>query len=79
MRARSKGPLPCSKHTLQDATTWWGGRFTVADLNLAEVFRYAMSQTTLFDSHPQVKSWLARCQSRPAFKAMMEERLKEPE
>lgn len=56
-----------------------GGRFTVADLNLAEVFRYAMSQTTLFDSHPQVKSWLARCQSRPAFKAMMEERLKEPE
>ncbi|ASY68063.1 glutathione S-transferase family protein [Sinorhizobium fredii] len=56
-----------------------GGRFTVADLNLAEVFRYAMSQTALFERHPRVKAWLARCQSRPAFKAMMEERLKEPE
>nr|4NHW_A Chain A, Glutathione S-transferase [Sinorhizobium meliloti 2011]4NHW_B Chain B, Glutathione S-transferase [Sinorhizobium meliloti 2011]4NHW_C Chain C, Glutathione S-transferase [Sinorhizobium meliloti 2011]4NHW_D Chain D, Glutathione S-transferase [Sinorhizobium meliloti 2011] len=56
-----------------------GDRFTVADLNLAEVFRYTMSQTDLFKRHPQVKAWLARCQSRPAFKAMMEERLKEPE
>ncbi|PDT85433.1 glutathione S-transferase family protein [Sinorhizobium sp. BJ1] len=56
-----------------------GERFTVADLNLAEVFRYTMSQTALFDRHPRVKAWLARCQSRPAFKAMMEERLKEPE
>lgn len=56
-----------------------GDRFTVGDLNLAEVFRYAMSQTALFDAHPRVKVWLARCQSRPAFKAMMEERLREPE
>ncbi|MHC2263702.1 glutathione S-transferase family protein [Sinorhizobium meliloti] len=56
-----------------------GDRFTVADLNLAEVFRCTMSQTDLFKRHPQVKAWLARCQSRPAFKAMMEERLKEPE
>ncbi|WEX78312.1 glutathione S-transferase family protein [Sinorhizobium numidicum] len=56
-----------------------GDRFTVADLNLAEVFRYAMSQTALFDRHPRVKTWLARCQSRPAFKSMMEERLREPE
>ena len=56
-----------------------GNRFTVADLNLAEVFRYTMSQTALFETHPRVKAWLARCQSRPAFKAMMEERMKEPE
>ncbi|WP_026618604.1 glutathione S-transferase [Ensifer sp. WSM1721] len=56
-----------------------GERFTVADLNLAEVFRYTMSQTALFDRHPRVTAWLARCQSRPAFKAMMEERLREPE
>lgn len=56
-----------------------GGRFTVADLNLAEVFRYAMSQTALFDSAPNVKAWLARCQSRPAFKAMMETRSAELE
>ena len=53
-------------------------RFTVADLNLAEVFRYAMSQKQLFEKHPRVSAWLARCHARPAFKAMMEERLKEP-
>ncbi|ASY62046.1 Glutathione S-transferase [Sinorhizobium sojae CCBAU 05684] len=64
---------------LEDRDYVIGDRFTVADLNLAEVFRYAMSQTALFDKHPRVKVWLARCQSRPAFKAMMEERLKEPE
>ncbi|OCP36869.1 glutathione S-transferase family protein [Ensifer sp. LC163] len=56
-----------------------GDRFTVADLNLAEVFRYAMSQAELFDRHQKVKAWLARCQSRPAFKAMMEVRSKEAE
>ncbi len=56
-----------------------GDRFTVADLNLAEVFRYAMSQQALFEGAPRVKEWLARCQSRPAFKAMMERRLAEPE
>lgn len=55
-----------------------GDRFTVADLNLAEVFRYAMSQTALFDAAPHVKAWLESCQSRPAFKAMMAARLAEP-
>ena len=65
----------------QLAATGWvvGKRFTVADLNLAEIFRYAMSQTELFDAAPNVKAWLERCQSRPAFKAMMEKRQHEPE
>ncbi|MGJ7040396.1 glutathione S-transferase [Shinella sp. BE166] len=56
-----------------------GDRFTVADLNLAEVFRYAMSQTALFEAAPNVKAWLEQCQSRAAFKAMMETRSNEPE
>ena len=56
-----------------------GDRFTVADLNLAEVFRYAMGRPELFESAPNVKAWLERCQSRPAFKAMMEARRDEPE
>jgi glutathione S-transferase len=47
-----------------------GDRFTVADLNVAEVVRYAQSHTRLFDAHPAVKAWLERCQARPAFKAM---------
>jgi glutathione S-transferase len=55
-----------------------GDRFTVADLNLAEIFRYTQSQTALFDRHPAIKAWLERCQARPAFKAMMEVREAEP-
>ncbi len=51
-----------------------GDRFTVADLNLAEVFRYAMGQPALFEDAPNVKAWLERCQARPAFRAMMETR-----
>ena len=56
-----------------------GDRFTVADLNLAEVFRYTQTEQALFDAAPHVKAWLAACQSRPAFRKMMETRLGEPE
>ncbi len=56
-----------------------GNRFTVADLNLAEVLRYAMSETYLFEKHPRVKAWLARCHARPAFEKMMAGRRKEAE
>jgi glutathione S-transferase len=55
-----------------------GGRFTVADINVAEVFRYAMAAPELFDAAPRVKAWLAACHARPAFKAMMATRETEP-
>jgi glutathione S-transferase len=55
-----------------------GGRFTVADINVAEVFRYAMPAPELFEAAPRVKAWLAACQARPAFKAMMAKREAEP-
>ena len=55
-----------------------GGRFTVADLNLAEVFRYAQPAPELFEAAPRVRNWLAACQARPAFRRMMEEREQEP-
>lgn len=54
-----------------------GNRFTVADLNLAEVIRYAMSETYLFEKYSFVKGWLARCHARPAFGRMMAARQKE--
>src|SRR5262245_53439039 len=47
-----------------------GGRFTVADINTAEVARYALAAPELFDAAPNVKKWLAACQARPAFKKM---------
>ena len=55
-----------------------GGRFTVADINTAEILRFAMAAPELFDAAPHVKAWLAACQARPAFKAMMAQREKEP-
>jgi len=56
-----------------------GGRFTVADLNVAEVLRYAQPASALFDAAPNVKKFLAASQARPAFKRMMADRLAEPE
>jgi len=56
-----------------------GGRFTVADLNVAEVLRYAQPAASLFDAEPTVKHWLAACQARLGFQRMMKDRLAEPE
>lgn len=55
-----------------------GGRFTVADINVAEVARYAMAAPELFSAAPRVKTWLDACHARPAFKAMMAKREQEP-
>ena len=55
-----------------------GGRFTVADINLAEVVRYALPAPDLFEAAPSVKAWLAACQARPAFRRMWQERDGEP-
>ena len=54
-------------------------RFTVADLNLAEVLRYAQGYGELMEQFPSVMAWLNDCQQRPAFQRMWAERLAEPE
>jgi glutathione S-transferase len=56
-----------------------GGRFTVADINMAEVVRYAQSHGELIEQFPALRDWLADCQARPAFQKMWKERLAEPE
>ncbi len=55
-----------------------GGRFTVADINVAECVRYASAATALFEGAPNVKKWLAACHARPAFKEMWAKRDAEP-
>lgn len=55
-----------------------GGRFTVADLNVAEAVRYAQAAPELFADAPHVRDWIAACQGRSAFTAMMAERNAEP-
>lgn len=54
-------------------------RFTVADINVAEVIRYAQGYGALMEQFPAVQSWLADCQARPAFQKMWKARLAEPE
>jgi len=71
-------PFRVLEQHLADKDYLVGDRFTVADLNAAEVVRYAQAHEPLFDAHPAVKAWLERCQSRPAFKAMWDARAAEP-
>ena len=55
-----------------------GDRFTVADINMAEVLRYAQAHPTLLKDYSALSAWLTACQSRHAFQAMWAEREKEP-
>ncbi len=55
-----------------------GERFTVADINVAEVLRYALPAKALWESAPAVSAWLERCHARPAYKDMMALRETEP-
>lgn len=55
-----------------------GDRFTVADINVAEVVRYALPAKDLIEANPNLKAWITRCHARPAFKAMMARREEEP-
>lgn len=55
-----------------------GGRFTVADINVAEIVRYAQAHAPLMDKFPTLKAWLEGVQARPAFAKMWEMREAEP-
>lgn len=56
-----------------------GDRFTVADLNMAEVIRYAKTHGELMGQFPAIVAWLESCQERAAFRRMWEAREAEPE
>jgi glutathione S-transferase len=71
-------PFAVLDRHLSGNATMVGGRFTVADINTAEVVRYAMAAPELFEAAPRVKAWLAACHARPAFKTMWAKREAEP-
>jgi len=73
-----KAPFAVLDKALVDTGYVVGGRFTVADINIAECVRYAMAAPERFEANPNVKAWLAKVQGRPAFKAMMAKRELEP-
>jgi glutathione S-transferase len=78
MVAELRGPLAVLDAALRDGGYLVGKRFSVADINVAEVVRYAQAAPELFEAAPRVKAWLAACQARPAFKAMWAKRDAEP-
>ncbi|MCB6178741.1 glutathione S-transferase family protein [Rhodobacter sp. Har01] len=71
-------PLKRLQTHLETAPCMVGGRFTVADINVAECVRYAQGHPSLLAEFPAVKAWIERCQSRPAFQAMWAARMAEP-
>ncbi|KAF0101210.1 MAG: hypothetical protein FD144_2848 [Rhodospirillaceae bacterium] len=73
-----KGPFAVLDKALAKSGWLVGDRFTVGDLNAAEIVRYAQPAPELFETAPRVKAWLAACQARPAFKKMWAARDAEP-
>ncbi len=55
-----------------------GGRFTVADINMAEIVRYAQPEAGLIAEFPALDHWLKACQARPSFQRMWAARDAEP-
>ena len=55
-----------------------GGRFTVADILVAETVRYAQGHAAALEPFPALDAWLRAAQARPAFQRMWAEREREP-
>ncbi len=76
--AALRGPVAVLESHLARTDFMVGGRFTVADVNTAEIMRYALPAPELFTDTPAIRAWIARCHDRPAFRRMMAEREAEP-
>jgi len=76
--AQLKAPFAVLDAALTKTGWLVGDRFTVADLNTAEIFRYAQAAPELFEGAPRVQGWIKACQSRRAFKEMWAKRDQEP-
>ncbi len=61
-------PLGVLEAHLKDRDYLLGGKFTVADLNVASVMVWARTGRLDLTAYPRVADWLKRCVSRPAFK-----------
>ena len=67
-RAELDRPLDVLERHLAEQEWLMGGRFTVADLNVASVLAWAKPARLDLSSRPHVEAWLKRCLGRPAFK-----------
>ncbi len=73
-----KRPLDVLEKHLSTSRYMVGDRFTAADINVAEILRYARGHDALFDSRPALKAWYETCIGRPGYRAMWEKRNAEP-
>lgn len=76
--AALRAPFAVLEQALQATGFLVGGRFTVADLNVAEVVRYALGAPELFEAAPAVRAWIQACHARPGYKRMAAARDAEP-
>lgn len=76
---RLERPLKVLDDHLSGTGFMVGGRFSVADINMAEMVRYASAEAGLMAKFPAVGKWLKTLHDRPAWKAMWAMRLAEPE
>lgn len=67
-------PLSAFEKHLTGTDYTVGNRFTVVDLALTEIIRYAQGHPELLQAFPKVIAWLERCQARPGFRTMWEKR-----
>lgn len=74
-----RAPFAVLDGALKDQPWLLGDRFTVADINVAEVLRYAMAAPELFEAAPHVARWLSACHARPAYREVTALRDAEPE
>ncbi|MDB5382741.1 MAG: glutathione S-transferase, partial [Rhodospirillales bacterium] len=73
-----EGPFSVLEGALEGRGYLVGGRFTVADINVAEIVRCAVPAKSLFEARPAIAAWLKQCQARPAFQRMWATRDAEP-
>ncbi|RVT86661.1 glutathione S-transferase family protein [Rhodobacteraceae bacterium CCMM004] len=71
-------PLRVLETVLERGDWLVGDRFGVADINMAEILRFAASRPDMLSRFPATAAWLAKCQGRPAFQRMWALRSSEP-
>lgn len=75
---RLKRPLKVLEDHLSGHDHLVGDRFTIADLMMAEIVRYAWTDPRLRGAWPVISRWLDACHARPAFRRMWAARDAEP-
>jgi glutathione S-transferase len=77
-KQKLRRPFAALNGALGDQGYLVGGRFTVADINMAEMVRYAQMEPAFLAEFPALDAWLKACQARPAFQDMWAKRAAEP-